>query len=158
MALASYNPDCERNISGNMRLFVTEADNVTSVTVVDGEITAYTLATGTEFHEIQGIIDTLLRTEEGEGNDSHIHHIHRIEIDIAHPSKELNDLRNQLADASPCGIIAIVSDNNENVWMVGYSEDYGFTRPLFLREDNLNSGASVEDLEAQRTKLILETL
>ena len=72
------------------------------------------------------------------------------------PSTELNTLRDSLADASPCGVLAIVTDGNGVSWLVGYNETDGTNRAMFLATDSLNSGAAPSDDGSQAVTIALE--
>ena len=157
MAIASYSKACSKNVGGNSAVYLTEAANVSSVTVTSGEISAaITMATGTTFHEVQADLDSVVHTQEGEGSQSNIAYTHRVEMRFAKPSVGLNTLRDSLADASACGIVAIVTDGNGTSWLVGYNETDGTNRALFLATDSLNSGAEPAEDDAQAITLALE--
>lgn len=156
MAIAVYTKSCSKNVAGNTALFLTDIANVVSVTVTSGEITAITMDTGDHFFEVDADQDSIVRTEEGTGNGNNISYVHKVAAKFAKPSKELNTLRNSLADGSPCGILAIVADGNGQAWLVGYSVAEGFKRPLRLMKDSLNSGGSPAD-EGQGVDVELES-
>lgn len=155
-AIAVYTKACEKNVGGNAAVFVTEASNLSSVTVTSGEISAITMASGETFHEAQADLDGVLHTQEGAGNANNIAYTHRVEMFFAKPSTALNTFRNSLADASPCGILAIVQDGNGNCWLVGYNETDGTNRPLRLVTDSMASGNSPTDEDSQRVTVAIE--
>jgi hypothetical protein len=72
------------------------------------------------------------------------------------PSLALNTLRDSLANGSPCGILAIVTDGNGTSWLVGYNATDGSNRALYLATDSLNSGAAPADDGSQAITLALE--
>jgi hypothetical protein len=157
MAIAAYTKACSKNVGGNSACYVTEAANLTTVTVTSGEISAALTMSGTEtFHEVQADLDSVLHTQEGEGSQSNIAYTHRVEMKFAKPSVELNTLRNSLADASACGILAIVTDGNGKSWLVGYNETDGTNRALYLANDSLNSGAEPAEDDGQAITVALE--
>jgi hypothetical protein len=45
-----------------------------------------------------------------------------------------------LANAAACGLIAIVVDNNSRAWLIGWSENDLAKRPLYLEDNELDSG------------------
>lgn len=157
MAIAVYTKACAKNTGGNSRVFTTEASNVSSVTVTSNEIAAVTMGTGKTFHEVQADIDTVIRTETAEGRRNNISYTHRVEMKFAKPSTELNIFRDALADASPCGIMAIVQDGNGECWMVGYNEADTTNRALYLAQDDTTSGALPSDEEGNTISVALET-
>ena len=156
MAIAVYTKVCEKNVSGNARVFVAEMSGITSITVTSGEITAITATTA--FKESQADIDSLIRTEVATGTRSNISYLHRVEMKFAGPDLALNTFRNSLADASPCGMAAIVQDSNGECWLVGWNDTDTTSRGLFLVQDDTNSGALPSDEDAQNVTIALETL
>ena len=157
MAIASYSKACSKNVGGNSAVYLTEASNVTDVTVTAGEITAaITMATGKTFQEVEADLDSVIHTQEGTGTQQNIAYVHRVEMKFAKPSVSLNTLRDSLADASPCGIIAIVTDGNGVSWLVGYNATDGTNRALYLATDSLNSGAEPSEEDSQAITVALE--
>lgn len=157
MAIAAFTKACSKNVGGNSAVYLTEASNVTAVTVSSGEITAaLTMASGKTFHEVQADLDSVVHTQEGAGTQQNIAYTHRVEMKFAKPSLALNTLRDSLANASPCGILAIVTDGNGTSWLVGYNATDGTNRALFLVTDSLNSGAEPAEDGAQAITIALE--
>jgi len=157
MAIAAYTKACSKNVGGNSAVYLTEAANLSSVTVVSGEITAALSMSGTTtFKEVQADLDSVLHTQEGEGSQNNIAYTHRVEMRFAKPSVGLNTLRNALADASPCGVLAIVTDGNGRSWLVGYNETDGTNRALYLATDSLNSGQEPAEEDSQAITIALE--
>lgn len=156
MALAKFARICGKNIGGNSGFYVVPVADIDTITVTAGEISALTMAVGKKFLELQPDEDSLIRTEEGEGVGSTMKYTHRIESRFSNPSVTLNTLRNELAAASPCGIVAIVTDGNGKSWLVGYNETDGFRRPLRLKQDSINSGAALGEENSQAAQIALE--
>jgi len=157
MAIAAYSKACSKNVGGNSAVYLTEATNVTAVTVTSGEISAaLTMASGKTFHEVEADLDSVTHTQEGTGTQTNISYTHRVEMIFSKPSVDLNTLRDSLADGSPCGLLAIVTDGNGTSWLVGYNETDGVNRALYLATDSLNSGAAPADDGGQAITLALE--
>ena len=155
-AIAVFNRTCAKNVGGNATLFWTEMASMTSFTVTAGEISAVTPNATARFMEAQGDIDTIVRKETGEGVGNNIKYVHRLEVKFQKPSTALNTLRNSLADASPCGILAIVQDNNGKCWLMGWNQTDLKLRGLRLKQDSIESGAKPSD-EANQCTIALET-
>lgn len=155
-AIAVFQRTCAKNVGGNATIFWTEMASMTSFTVTTGEVSAVTPNGAARFMEAQGDIDSIVRKETGEGVGNNIKYIHRVEVKFQKPSKDLNTLRNSLADASPCGILAIVQDNNGKCWLVGWNQTDLKLRGLRLKQDVIESGAKPSD-EANQCTIALET-
>lgn len=158
MALATYAKSCVKNVAGNSQIWLTEAANITSITIVAGEVTVFTMSGVTKFLEVEPDRDVLLRTQEGAGIGSNISYTHKIEMKFSKLSTGVNTLRNSLADASPCGIVAVVKDSNGTYWLVGWNASDLGTRGLELRTDNDTSGLIATDAEGGKASIVLETI
>lgn len=156
MAIATYTKVCEKNVSGNGRVFIAPVAGITTVTVVAGEITVMTATAA--FKESQADIDSIIRTEVATGTRSNISYLHRVEMKFAGPDLALNVFRDSLVDASPCGMAAIVQDSNGECWLVGYNATDGTSRGLYVVQDDTNSGALPSDEDGQGVTIALETL
>lgn len=159
MALSIYTKTCAKNIAGNNAVLVTEASNVSSVVVdASGEVTAINMNASATFKQLQADQDSILRVEEAYGSDSNLSYAHSIEMGFAKGSVNLNTLRDSLAAASACGIIAIVQDSNGKSWLIGYNEVDGTKRALRLTQDNYGSGNSPADEDVQKADVILASI
>lgn len=141
MPIVNYITPCGKNLGGNSYLFLTEAVNIIQVTVSGGEVTDIVMASGTAFRQIQFDTDTLKRRFTGNRTKrSFIFYDHLVEFICSKASVAQNVLSVALADASPCGVVAIVMDANSKAWLVGYSETELVKRPLYLNINEFNSG------------------
>lgn len=159
-AIAKFAKVCAKNVGGNVSVFLSEADNVASVTLTASEVSAITMATGKKFQEIEADLDTIIREQEGEGiaKGSNLSITHRITMKFSKPSTLLNTLRQSLADASPCGILAITMDGNSQAWLTGYSVAEGTKRGLYLASDADGSGEGPADEEGNKITVVLESV
>jgi hypothetical protein len=155
-AIAVYTKACEKNVAGNSAVYLVEAANIDTITVTSGEVSAVTMDSGKTFMKVGADLDGIKRTEVGAGNASNIAYTHRVEMFFAKPSTALNVLRDALSAASPCGILAIVTDANGNSWLVGYNATDLANRPLRLVQDEIDSGNSPTDEDTQRAVISLE--
>lgn len=157
MAIAKYAKTCAKNVAGNISVFVAEAANITAVTITTGEVSAITGASG--FKEVEAELDSIAREQEAVGvaNGNNLSITHRIRMKFAKQSTALNTLRESLADASPCGMLAIVMDGNGQAWMIGYSASEGTKRGLRLATDTGSSGESPADEEGGAFEIVLES-
>jgi hypothetical protein len=134
MSISNYARSIVRNHPGNRHLFLTEVSNILDVTITSGEASAISMINGTSFKEIQADSDSIKRMEVGSGNASNFYIIHQVEFKCRKPRLALNTLIDSLADASACGIAAIVIDSNGLGWLIGWNETDEGTRALYLDE------------------------
>lgn len=158
-AIAVYTKVCSKNVAGCTAIYWCEIANITSFTVTANEISAVTPATGKKFLKAGGNIDTIKRIQEGVGTPggANMSYKHRVEVTFTKPSTALNILLNAVADASPCGMYAIVTDGNGTSWLVGYNVTDGNKRPLRLVQDNMDSGFSPAE-DANKHIVAIETV
>ena len=156
-SLANYTKVCSKNVPGNSTLWLIEADSVSSATVVTDEITVLALTSGSTFKVFDIDQDTLVRTEEGTGTGHNISYVHGIEFAFSKPSAAMRTAINAIADASPCGMVAIVKDGNGVYWVVGWNQTDLNERGLKLVQDSTTSGSAPDDAEGSKTMIRLET-
>lgn len=156
MAIATYARACSKNVAGNSQIWISEAPNISSITITSGEAAAFTMASTNKFMEIQPEIDSLIRSEEGAGTGSNISYTHKIDLKFAKLATGVNTLVDSLADSSPCGMVAVTKDGNGTYWLTGWNENDLGNRGLELRTDSTNSGGAPADEEGGISSVSLE--
>jgi len=84
-------------------------------------------------------------------------YVHAIEFSLSKPSAAMRTSINAIADASPCGMVAIMRDGNGLYWLVGYSATDLASRGLRLVGDNFTSGTAPDDEEGSKDVIRLES-
>ena len=158
MSILNYIKVCEKNVAGNMYLFLTEAANVFNVVVTAGEVTDIVMTGVATFKEIQADQNGLIRQVKQLGSQGKEYYEHFVNFVCGKASKELNTLADSLSEASPCGIVAIVMDSNGQAWLVGWNETDEGDRPLFLNTDNFTSGKDLTEVEGGKRTFDLKTI
>jgi hypothetical protein len=137
---------CESRTGGLVRAWFANKHDVTSFTLTGAAYSAVTMASGKTFFKYEFEQDTGQYKEDGSVNESGAFSVnHAIEIYFGKLTEALRAARQQLADATPCGVIGIIEDANNNKWVVGYSEKFGSERALRLRTDASDSGKAFTD-------------
>lgn len=158
MGIINFIRTCAKNIGGNMYVFLTEVANIYSITVTAGEVSDIKMVDTNTFKQIQADANGIVRLcLEGSTEQSKVFYNHTVAMTISKARTELNDLANQLAEASACGIVAIVMDSNGQSWLVGYGETDKGERPLFLQADNFTSGKDLTEPEGGKRTFQLFT-
>lgn len=155
MTLKAYSQSCTRNMPGNSYLFVTEKANVYDIIVTDGEVTDITMRGTTTFKQIQADVNSLRRRKRRIGRSQAYDHI--ISFRCSKPSLLLIELSHELADGSPCRMIAIMYDSNGQSWLVGWSEYDKGERGLLLNSDDLDTGENITENNRQLNSYELKT-
>jgi len=156
MAIANYTRTCAKNTPGNTSLFFTEKDNITSVTVTSGEISAVTMGTGLTFHEVQVRKHTIRRKQEETGNDGNISIKHTLECVFIGLGKDLITLKTAIYNALACGLVAVIKDANDQSWLSGWNDTtYGVDAYSTINATE-DSGVKASDDEMGTYTLIIE--
>jgi len=144
MAIANYSKSCAKNVPGLTALYLVEVDNISSITVTSGEISAITMTDTDTFMEFDVDIDQLALRTEGQGKENFFQ-TNTIEARFSKLSADLVSAKSALADAIVCGMAAIVTDGNGTSWLVGYNENELDKRPINRMEANFDSGKKPSD-------------
>ena len=148
MAIAAFARVCAKNVTGNLKVWIAETANMTTVTITSNEISAVG-GTGI-FHRVQPTLDNLQRTEKVEGGAQGHKFTHELKMSFAKPSKNLKLFIESLIAATPCGMTAIILDGNGQAWMIGYNATDLKDRGLKLVDTGLDTGlAPGEDGKGQ---------
>jgi hypothetical protein len=157
MSIAAYTKTCKSNRGGNSAIWITESANIASVTVTAGAITAITMEAISTFKPIDADLDSIIRSQEATGTKTNISYAHKVELGFAGLSLELNTLFDSIAEASACGIVALLKDSaNGRFWLVGWNETDEAKRALYASSVPETSGGQPSDEEGGIAKLVLE--
>ena len=156
MAIANYTRVCAKNVPGNSRLFFTEKDNISSVTVTSGEVSAITMGTGLTFHEFKSDQKSIRRKQTESNIQGNLVVTHQVEAKFKGLSVDLNDSRDELHDALACGLVVIVVDANGVGWLIGWSDTQFGDEALDTIEAEDDSGISAADSEMGKYSLTIK--
>lgn len=155
MALSKFQRVCAKNIPGCQGLFLAEAANILSVTVTGGEVSALNACMA--FKEIEADPHSI-SWEPGSEKVNKNNQVYKnsLSFAITKPTLSTNTLKSSLADASPAGLMAIVTDGNSQNWLIGYSKEDIKYRPLRLASDIQVTGKTLKDDAGGTIKFILQ--
>lgn len=144
---AGFTRVCAARSGGLIRIYLANEADVDSFTLnaTTGEYTAVTMASGKVFYKFDFKQDSGERRYTGAMNDGAFSVEHFIEMYIEDLTQDSRNKMQDIADASACGMIAIVEDANARKWVVGYNEKFGKERPLKLETDEGASGKAFTD-------------
>lgn len=137
---------CEARSGGMKRLFITNVDDIVTFTKVGDVYTSVTMEAGKVFFEIEFEEDTAERRENVVRENGSGKVTHQWEWFLAKLTAASREILQDVADASPCGMILIGEDNNSISWVTGYSENFLKKRPMKLLTDDSLSGKVFTDL------------
>lgn len=135
--LRGYTRACGRQSGGVSRIGIIEAQNIDTVTVVEGAITEITFKDGAKFKDYQSVLDQA-EYKFTNGEASILIRLNRagVQSSIAH---------NELAEVIPCGVFALVQLNNGETALIGYTEEFGKERPIISFDSDSGSGKAPSD-------------
>lgn len=135
--ISGYQRQCGRQNGGVSRVGIIEAADVENVTVTEGTVTEIKLKTGSSFKDYQSELDQAEFTcNNGETN---------ILVRLNRVGAVASEAVRSLEACAPCGLIALVQLNNGEIALVGYTEEFGSTRPITTVDSEFNSGKALGD-------------
>ena len=137
---------CEARSGGLAQVFLTDRDNVVSFTLTVDLYTAVVMVGPAVFFKFEFEEDTAEYRENGSLENGSTQIIHEIEFYVPKLTQTNRNRLQELFDSSACGMIAIIEDNNNNFWVVGYSENFLLKRGLKVQSDAASSGKAFTDL------------
>ena len=146
MALAAYTDACDLNKGGNKKLYIIAANAVD--TNPFGAPTAGVISSlnaSNSFLEIECEIDTIERRESSVVSENHTVQVtHEIEFEIHKTNIVAREALQAILD-EPCGVIAIVEDQNGLKFISGYSVAHKGDRGLRVSSGDGTSGKAFSD-------------
>lgn len=160
MSISAYTKTCASHTPGNKQLILIAGADVTSVTLESGEVTAMVQDGANKAVIIPFDSDGLVRMEEQTATKGGLLYVvQKLEFHLSKSSKALGDLIKSIADASPCGILAIVTDNNNSRWLLGSdiqsATAAGKDKGLYMESGNFTSGSAMDDEDGDKFVITL---
>lgn len=153
---AGFTRACVARSGGLIRIYLANAADITSFTLnaSTGEYTAATMVSGKVFYKFDFRQDTGERRETAQISEQGALSVdHFVEMYIEDLTQESRNRMQDIADASTCGMVAIVEDANARKWVVGYNENFGIERPLRLQTMEGASGKAFTDPNGETVTL-----
>lgn len=139
--------DCDNNAGGVTKLYITDLENVTSVTATSGTISAIGLASGTTFYEFAFNKNTSTFSEKTTISIENGSTFYEQTISLVIPRREVSK-RNVLALMVQKPLAVIVKDANGLYWLVGEVEG------AYVTEVASDSGKAKGDLNGYTITMI----
>nr|AKH47527.1 hypothetical protein [uncultured marine virus] len=144
MAISNLVKVCGKNTSGNSKVFYSEVGNITSITITGGEVAAVTMSSTNKFHEFDADLNTINFIGTGTGKTSYSK-TQALKIGISKKTTATIAAVKSLADAVPCGVVAIRLDNNGQAFLSGWSDNLSNGTPYNQIDDVYDSGTTRAD-------------
>ena len=146
---AGFTRSCTAKTSGVKTIHLVTEEDLTSLTLTGSEYTAFVMAGGGVFLKFEfdsGEAEYKETTNQVNGNSEIIH---ELQFFLGRMSSDSRTAVQELIDASNCGLIAIVTDNNGIQWAVGYSENFLKEEPLRVTSGDHTTGKAKTDVSGR---------
>ncbi len=130
--------DCNNNIGGLTKLYLTDFDNVVSYTAAGGTVSAITLATASHFYEFEFNRNSATYTEDLVKSVEAGSALFEQTITVTIPRRDVAK-RNTLALLTQRDLAVIIKDSNGLYWYPGQVEG------VYLSESTSTSGTAKAD-------------
>lgn len=130
--------NCENNIGGLTKLYLTDFDNVVSLTSAGGTISAITMATASKFYEFEFNRNSATFTEDLVKSVEAGSALFEQTVTVTIPRRDVQK-RNTLALLTQRDLACIVKDSNGYFWYPGQTEG------VYLSESTSTSGTAKAD-------------
>ncbi|MEE0916641.1 MAG: hypothetical protein U0L45_09100 [Alistipes sp.] len=137
ITLSGYTRQCGRQSGGVSRIGIAQVSDIKDITAAEGVITGITFNTGASFKDYQSELDQAEFTYNN-GETSLLLRLNRV-------GKAASVAVKELEETAPCGLVALAQLNNGETVVIGYTEEFGLTRPILNVESNFNSGKALTD-------------
>ena len=156
MALTGYKRSCGKRSGGIRSIALVEADKIQSVTKApDGErFSAVELNDGASFVGYRFEEDQALYEETVSYDSGSLMVTHSLSMALGRMDAASRQAVEELIEASPCGIVAVVVTNNGDALLVGYSEKFGTERALHLDRSIGTTGRKLSDSTSESIVLV----
>lgn len=136
--LTGYKRVCRRNVGGVSFVGIIPISNIADVTIEEGIITDITFSEGaTKFKEYQSALDGA-EFKVSSQEQSILFRFNALEA-------KSSVAYDELLEAAPCGLGALVQMNNGAVALLGWSKEFKGRRPLMTVEADGTSGKAITD-------------
>ncbi|NCD10134.1 MAG: hypothetical protein EOL98_12070 [Negativicutes bacterium] len=132
------------------------ADKVGTVTITTDGLTILSLDGATdEAYVAEFDIDGLKRIEEAVATKGGLFYVNqKIEAHFSKSSTSLQQFITSLAEQSACGIVAVIVDNNDMMWVMGVYPDAagtsGVVKGLYMESGNFDSGFAPDEEDGDK--------
>lgn len=154
MALTGFTKRCARRSGGIRTIVLMEADKVTAV--YDAATDGYTSASAPEgnraaysFNEDEAQLRETVSVASGSLSVTH-----ELSFSLARMDAASRKAVEEMATASYCGLVALVTTNNGERLLVGYSPQFGAERPLRVSKCVGMSGQKLSDPTSESVTLV----
>jgi hypothetical protein len=164
MSIAAYTKTCASHTPGNQQLILIATADVESITMLDGEVTVITQGTASDAVLVPIDRDGMARMEEQTATKGGLLYVvQKLEIELSKSSKSLQEFIKSVGDESACGILAVVTDNNGESWVLGAQADgtfatataATFNKGLYMESANFTSGKALDEDDGDKFTLTL---
>ena len=149
---AGFSKTCSAQSGGVKNIWLANREDIASAgfTLTSGEYSAVTMESSKVFFKYEFDQDTaeMRFSQSMEGNSAQVDN--QVEFFLSKLSTLMRASLQEMQDTSPCGMVAIVEDNNSVKWVIGYTENHPTNsatqgRPLKMLTGESTTGKAFTD-------------
>lgn len=152
MLTAGFSKTCTARSGGVKNIWITNRSDIAAAgfTLTSGEYSAVTMESGKVFFKFGFDEDTAEHRFSATVENQSTQVTNEVEFYLGKLSTLMRARLQEILDQSPCGLVAIVEDNNGVKWVYGYTENHPSTsavqgRPLMASTIEAASGKVFTD-------------
>lgn len=148
MALTTgFTKICGPRSGGAVRVWLANVADVTSFTLNagTGAYSAVTMVSGKVFYKFEFDQDSAFFKWSAALENNSLKITKMVEFYLGYITQTHRNRLQDICDASACGMIVIVEDSNGQLWVKGYTENFGAERPMKLKSIESDSGKAFTD-------------
>jgi hypothetical protein len=151
---AGYSYTCAANTGGATSIWLANAADVDTMTKTGDEYSAITMVATKVFYEFEVETDSLEFVENVAKGDRRAYSVEHM-ANMFFPNNSTDQIASlqDLIDCSPCGLIAVIQDNNGTQRVMGYSETFTNKRSAYVETMEATTGATITDSNGTQVQL-----
>lgn len=155
MTLTSgFTKSCTLKTSGLKEIHIVAVGGVTSFTLTGEIYTAAIMSGGAVFKKYEFEKGEAEMKEDSTSVNGNVEVVHTIQFFLSRMNEASRIAVQEIMNESNCGMISIVTDNNNVKWIYGYSENFLTDEPLKLDTSASTSGKAKTDVAGRDQNLL----
>ncbi len=142
---AGFTKDCLARSGGLVEVHLANRDDVSSFTLTGDKYTAANMVGGAVFFKFEFDQDSANFAQNATRENRSLLIEHILEFILGRIDTDQRNRLQEVADASNCGMFAIIKDANGLFWVLGFSEKFLKERPLELQTGASDTGKAFTD-------------
>ena len=153
MALTGFAKTCSKCCGGIKHIYLAATTDIISVTCDNNTVTGIQMNDSAFFVNYDFQEDNASYTENASLSDGSYYVEHTLSFSLNNMNTGSLSATEELAEASYDGLIAIVTTNNNESFIIGYTPQFGLERALRLKSVSSDTGKKLKDTTSRNITL-----